>query len=131
MNPNYEPSDLSLPSPKINETVPHWHETAPVGPENTQTAQQMPNLIPVNTAGAPPAMPVPAGPALATTAGAPITTPVVADDSDLIEKEWVEKAKAIVAGTRDDPYTQSREVSRFKADYIKKRYNKDIKLPES
>jgi hypothetical protein len=60
-----------------------------------------------------------------------VTNPTVADDNDLIEKEWVEKAKQIVATTKDDPYIQNKEMSRFKADYLKKRYNKDIKLDES
>ena len=50
-----------------------------------------------------------------------------ASDIDLIEKEWVQKAKAIVAHTHGDPYTQNKEINKIKADYIKKRYNKDIK----
>lgn len=54
--------------------------------------------------------------------------PVVADDSDLIEKAWVEKAKSIVEGTRNDPYLQNKELNSFKADYMKKRYNKDIQV---
>jgi len=57
-----------------------------------------------------------------------ITTPSWAGDTDLIEKEWVIKAKAIVERTKDDPYQQKSEISRFKADYLKKRYNKDIKV---
>jgi len=57
-------------------------------------------------------------------------TPAIADDVDLIEKEWVEKAKQIVAQTRHDPYLQNREMNRMKADYMKKRYGKDIKLEE-
>ena len=52
----------------------------------------------------------------------------VVDDGDLIEKEWVEKAKQIVDKTRDDPHKQSEELTVFKADYMKKRYNKDIKV---
>jgi hypothetical protein len=52
----------------------------------------------------------------------------VADDVDLIETEWVSKAKKIVNETRDDPREQKREVSALKADYMKKRYGKDIKL---
>ncbi len=51
--------------------------------------------------------------------------PLVADDVDLIEKEWVEKAKQIVNQTKDDPHTQNKELNSFKADYIKKRYNKE------
>ena len=59
-----------------------------------------------------------------------VDTPSSADDSDLIEQEWVEKAKNIVEQTKSDPSTQSKELSKFKADYIKKRYNKDIKVAE-
>lgn len=54
-------------------------------------------------------------------------TPALADDADLIEKAWVEKAKAIVAQTRHDPYEQNRALTNFKADYMKKRFNMDIK----
>lgn len=59
-----------------------------------------------------------------------VAMPTIADDADLIEKEWVEKAKEIVARTRHDPYEQNKEVERMKADYMKKRYNKDIKITE-
>lgn len=55
---------------------------------------------------------------------------LIADDTDLIEKEWVMRAKAIVMHTKNDPYTQNREMSKVKADYIKKRYNKDLKVSE-
>jgi Txe/YoeB family toxin of Txe-Axe toxin-antitoxin module len=50
------------------------------------------------------------------------------DDTDLIEKEWVNKAKAIVEQTKNDPYKQSEELTVFKSDYMKKRYNRTIKL---
>lgn len=56
-----------------------------------------------------------------------IPTPEVAEDSDLIEQEWVDKAKAIVEHTKQDPHKQSIEINKIKADYIKKRYNKEIK----
>jgi len=56
--------------------------------------------------------------------------PTAASDADLIEKEWVEKAKAIVEKTRSDPHLQNREINRFKADYMKKRYDKDIKVTD-
>jgi len=61
----------------------------------------------------------------------PVIDPaLIADDTDLIEKEWVNKAKAIVERTKADPHTQNKEMTKIKADYLKKRYNKDIKLPE-
>lgn len=53
-------------------------------------------------------------------------TPAVAADDDLIEKEWVDKAKKIIADTRDDPYRREREVGRLQADYLKKRYGKEL-----
>lgn len=53
---------------------------------------------------------------------------LTADDGDLIEKEWVLKAKSIVERTRDDPYKQTEELTGVKADYMKQRYNKTIKL---
>ena len=54
--------------------------------------------------------------------------PAIADDVDVLEKEWVEKAKEIVDNSKDDPHKQNKEVSVLKADYMKKRYGKDIKL---
>lgn len=59
------------------------------------------------------------------------TSPMIADDADLIEKEWVLRAKAIVAQTVHDPHLQTKEVSKMKADYMQKRYNKQLKLEES
>jgi hypothetical protein len=54
--------------------------------------------------------------------------PASAADEDLVEKEWIDKAKKIVAQTRDDPYTQEKEVSKLQADYLKKRYGRELKL---
>lgn len=54
------------------------------------------------------------------------TMPTIADDTDLIEKEWVDKAKQIVEQTKNDPYVQNQEMNKLKTDYIKKRYNKDM-----
>jgi hypothetical protein len=60
---------------------------------------------------------------------APATgAPAIADDVDLIEREWVDKAKQIVEMTRSEPYEQKQEVSRLKADYLQKRYNKTVKV---
>lgn len=56
--------------------------------------------------------------------------PQIADDNDLIEKEWVDKAKQIVEHTKHDPHLQNKEMNKMKADYLKKRYNKELKLGE-
>lgn len=55
-------------------------------------------------------------------------SPEIAEDVDLIEKEWVEKAKHIVATTKDNPREQNVEIAKLKADYMKKRYNKDLEV---
>lgn len=55
---------------------------------------------------------------------------MIADDADLIEKEWVNRAKAVVEQTKADPYAQNKALGKVKADYIKKRYNKDIRMSE-
>lgn len=60
----------------------------------------------------------------------PTAAPNIADDADLIEKEWVDKAKEIVERTRDDPHQQNKQLNAFKADYMKKRYSKEISLSE-
>lgn len=54
--------------------------------------------------------------------------PLQASDEDLIEKEWVDKAKKIVESTKSDPYQQEKQVSQLQADYINKRYGKTVKI---
>lgn len=73
----------------------------------------------------------PVAPTSAPAQGSAPTSSLIADDTDLIEKEWVTRAKAIVMHTKDDPHTQNREMNKVKADYLKKRYNKDLKVNES
>ncbi|MDZ7785783.1 MAG: hypothetical protein U5L95_01525 [Candidatus Saccharibacteria bacterium] len=54
-----------------------------------------------------------------------VVTPHIADDEDLIEKEWIESAKRIVAQTKGDPHAQSEGIGAIKNDYKKKRFNID------
>lgn len=58
------------------------------------------------------------------------TTPLVAADEDLIEKEWVDKAKEIIEQTKDDPYARTAKVNDLQRDYLKKRYGKTIGATE-
>ena len=120
-----------------------------MNPPNNQTAgtplpapaeQQVPvtNLPGTNSQPAPPMtiipLPLPTTATLtASSQAAPISHSQVAgfqiaDDKDIIEPEWVHKAKAIAIQNRNDPYKQSEELTVFKADYMQKRYNKTIKL---
>lgn len=54
--------------------------------------------------------------------------PSEANDLDIIEKEWVTQLKNVVGHTAQDPHNQQTEITKIKADYMKKRYNKDIKV---
>jgi len=53
--------------------------------------------------------------------------PIAADDVDVVEKEWVDRARQIVEQTRSDPHLQEREVEKLQIDYLKKRYGREIK----
>ena len=55
---------------------------------------------------------------------------VPAEDVDVIEKVWVEKAKHVIQANRVNPGMQTIELSKIKAGYLKNRYNKDIKIIE-
>ena len=110
-------------------------EKAPVQPERQETREQHrggPASDPVVTQDLPVVPPLPTiAPAVADPATTqPVNTnPVAAADEDLIEKEWVEKAKKVIAETRHDPHLQEAEVSKLQADYLQKRYGKTVKLP--
>jgi hypothetical protein len=52
--------------------------------------------------------------------------PTTAADDDLIETEWVNKAKKIITDTRDDPHRREQEVGKLQADYLRKRYGKEL-----
>ena len=54
------------------------------------------------------------------------TTQLPGADIDVIEKEWVEKAKSIVAKTKDNPREQSIELTGMKREYIEKRFGKSL-----
>lgn len=77
-----------------------------------------------------PALPVPVLPQPAAAGSQQVaddaSTPSVAGDDDLIEKEWVDKAKKIIADTQDDPYRREKEISRLQIEYIRKRYGREI-----
>lgn len=55
-----------------------------------------------------------------------VAGPTVAADEDLIEKEWVDKAKKIVADTQNDPHQREEAVNQLQRDYLKKRYGREM-----
>ena len=123
--------------PMGGETAPMYPNMAPAPQEmqpqaGNQPGAPMPPVVPSMLPTAPAAaQPAPAQVPVSPPAAPPISANLMAEDADLIEKAWVDKAKEIVERTRNDPYLQNREITKMKADYLKKRYNKDIKVPES
>ncbi len=136
MEPNHNiigpPTELPQPQEFSSEDaaefgvapMPEKQGLKPAAP-STSVHQSNQALVP-DTAGLYPSSPAPAP---ASGSGGSHGT-MIADDSDLIEKEWVLRAKSIVAQTKDDPNLQNKEVNKIKADYMKKRYNKDLKVSE-
>ena len=51
-----------------------------------------------------------------------------AEEDSQMETVWIEKAKQIIASTRDDPYKQSQALAALKVEYLQKRYNKTVQI---
>lgn len=131
-----EPKANNYPAPV---ELPHPQEPG------VQTSENHPMISPeANTTSNAP-LPVPVTPPAPATTQLPVlindgsstgvndvsTASLVADDADLIEKEWVAKAKNIVLQTKNDPQQQTQKMTRVRADYLKKRYNKELKVSEN
>jgi len=52
--------------------------------------------------------------------------PKIADDVDLIEKEWINKIKEILNKSKGNPNLKAKELALLKQEYLQKRYNKVI-----
>lgn len=107
----------AIPAQRISPEMPSVNEVR----QDVKSAQPLPAMpiLPAPQMQAPPSQSVPAN-----------SNPIMAADEEVIEKEWVDRAKKVVAQTKDDPYIQEREVSKLQADYLKKRYGKEIKVTE-
>jgi hypothetical protein len=105
-------------------------ETAPA-PQERVGRQAPPPALPA----VPDDMPVADTPTIATPAQDTAAQHPVADssakDAERIEPAWVNKAKEIIAKTHDDPFLQKDQMSKVKADYIAKRFGKQIKTEGS
>ena len=130
-----------LPSPQIRP------ENQPVGPEQhsnellpgheavgERSHEREQSMQQVDRQNAPPPVPIPVPlppqqvpvPSHAAPAADDTTGPTLASDDDLIEKEWVDKAKKIITDTQNDPYRREQEVTKLQIDYLRKRYGKEL-----
>src|SRR5207237_1722233 len=131
VNPHAEQA-LSMPVTESLAATPHEKQSAQqleqqtsglIDPSaTTQPGGGLPPIAPLAVIQPDPSNPVPMPPSPAVP-----TMPQIADDADLIEKEWVLKAKQIVEHTKHDPYKQNEEMTKIKAEYLKKRYGREVK----
>jgi hypothetical protein len=119
----------------------------PLSPEARPGGEVLPNVAPEEAGTAAPASeagkqasqnmpvtPLPSSPASGQPAGGGQPTlvgPPIADDVDVIEKEWVNAAESVVKLTKDDPYREEEAVEDLQIDYLKKRYGKDVAKSEN
>ena len=134
MNPtSHESPGLNLPPPVAEQNpqgVPMNPEQQANGVPEIAGMNAMPSVAEASGAAAqafPLSLPLapgaPVNDASTTTAGVvPLTT-----DKDLIDKDIVDKAKAIIEKNKNDPHLQSEEITVFKADHLYKSYNRKIK----
>lgn len=54
------------------------------------------------------------------------SNPVAANDDDTIEKEWVNRAKQVIAQTKDNPYAREKAIGELQRDYLMKRYGRQV-----
>lgn len=135
MQPNSNSREFQTPSRVEYTPQPQEVEPAISMPE-TQTGRQVERgedvagaaTVAVDVASiALPVLPQPV-PAAQTSDSSSILSdvPAVANDDDLIEKEWVDKAKKIIEDTKDDPYKREQAVSQLQKEYLFKRYGKEL-----
>jgi hypothetical protein len=137
MEPKFSSPELNAPRPEQTPAPGQSHEQLPEAPRQTpEYGEVTPERSQEQAQQAAPAAPQPTPISLPTPV--PVADdnqaatqsdddlPAVAADEDLIEKEWVDKAKKIIAETKDDPHQREKEVGRLQADYLKKRYGKEL-----
>lgn len=114
------------------ESAPEQLPVQPEVGEQVQPAPQAPPPPPTPAPAQPPETPVIPPNAEPTPDPASQTQsaeqgPMIADDVDVIEKEWVDKAQEVVQKTEGDPHAEEEAVEDLQIDYLKKRYGLDVK----
>ena len=62
--------------------------------------------------------------------GPSLASPQAAEDTDLIEPEWVDAVKKVMAQYSDDPYNMAQAMTKLREDYLTKRYGRHIEAAE-
>jgi hypothetical protein len=51
-------------------------------------------------------------------------TPAVVEDEAAVEQQWIQKARDIIAQTKEDPFNQARLLMELKTEYLAARYGR-------
>lgn len=125
--PQFNP-EQARPTPEVGERLMNPESAGERSPEREQNMQQVDRqvapAVPVVAVPLPPI--VPPIPSVSPPQANDVTAPSLAADDDLIEKEWVDSAKKIISETHDDPYRREQEVNKLQADYLRKRYGREL-----
>lgn len=130
-----QPISFEIPKPSSGETADDASlEALPTkSPENKQQTQSVAASSDAASAIALPSQAI----ATSLSSDDPASDPLAAassagtdTDKDRIDKVWLDKAKTVIAKTKDDPFTQKQQISQVKAQYIKTRFNKTIKADD-
>ena len=122
-NPNVDELVIGVPSPESKTQAAGG--PAPTQPDPATASSDAAAAAVVGV------MPVADDTGVSVTQGVSVPTPTGAQDADVIEKEWVDRAKKVVEQTRHDPHEQNKQLNIYKADYMHKRFKKDIKVANS
>lgn len=122
---SYETKVESAPT----QTTPEFAQTVERGGERIEQRSDSAIAQQVAAPILPPPLPLPVVDEPAATPAVD-DTPLVAGDEDLIEKEWVDRAKHIIEQTKDDPYRREQEINKLQADYLRKRYGRELGTPQ-
>lgn len=98
-----------------------------MSPESARPAPATLPPVDPSAIAAPVAQVSPQTPTATPTASTPPPEPSTNEE---LERMYIQKAKEIVMRTASDPYVQSREIGRLKAESLKQIHAKDVKVAE-
>ncbi|SRR6266540_275466 len=126
--PDTAASHFDTAVPQIGTSAPAA-QTVPVAAP-VVVAPSVAPVTPITPMGEQPAASSPAGNVADDAQAVTQLAGPVDDDDTAFDEEWVGRAREMVGRTKGDPFVQSQELSKLKAQYIKLRYNKDVKVSE-
>lgn len=116
--PNFEqPAEIELAAREV--------ERAPASPERA-ALERLGQMRTEDMPAVPTMPPMADMTAITDTGTVDDENPATAEDGERIEKEWAERIRKIIELTKDNPRTEQIEVNKLKADYMKKRFNREL-----